>query len=363
MSRKKTGLRKKVQRKLRLRLGAGILAGFLILLGGIFVGEYLWKGWGRAVNVHAAQEEDGAYYLYIPTGSTFDDVVQYLCEAQIIQDCSFFRWLARQMNYPAHVYPGRYRITPDMGYVDLIRKLRSGTQDPLRLTWLRFRTLEQVAEFFGKHLEPDARDFLETFQDESFLATVNLTPYTVLGIFIPNTYEFYWTTTPEQLVRRMVREFESFWDEERRKKARELGLTPMEVVILASIVEEETWRDDEKPRIAGVYLNRLRKGMKLQADPTVRYALGDFSIRRITYAMTRIPSPYNTYHIYGLPPGPICTPSPQTIDAVLNAEEHDFLFFVARPDGSGYHMFSRTYEEHLQKARLYHQMLREKGIR
>ncbi len=350
---------KRVRKKLRRKWILGISAA-LIIIGILFMLRYVQRLYGPIVRI--GQEDSSTVYVYIPRGATFNQVMEQLCKLPFIEDCAFFIWLARQMNYDRNVYPGRYKLTSDMGYVDIIRKLRSGAQDPIRLTWLKFRTLKDAATFFGKHLEPTPEEFMQVFTDTAFLMQFGLNEYTLISIFIPNTYEFYWTTTPKQLIRRMVREFNRFWTPERRKKAKELGLTPIEVIILASIVEEETWRDDEKSRIAGVYINRLRRGMLLQADPTVRFAIGDFSIKRITYAMTRINSPYNTYIHPGLPPGPICTPSPSTIDAVLNAEEHDYLYFVARPDGSGYHYFSRTYEEHLNYARLYHKKLDELGL-
>ncbi len=348
--------RKHVRQKLRIRWV--ILLFLLVLIVGLTVGIYAYKLlFAPSVSV---KEENGVTYLYIPTGATFERVVEDLCEQGIVSDCEAFKWLARQMNYHKHVYPGRYRIDDDMSYPELIRMLRSGRQEPLILTWRKFRFLPQIAGFFGKHLEPDSQQIIKVLTDTIFLAKYGLTPQTVLAIFIPDTYEFLWNTSPEQLIDRMYREYENFWTEERLAKAKKIGLSPMQVMILASIVESETYRVDEMPIIAGVYLNRLRKGMRLQADPTIKYALGDWSIRRITWKMLEVESPYNTYKYKGLPPGPIGTPSKQAIDAVLNATKHDFLFFCARTDGSGYHDFSRTFQEHLACARRWRQYLNQK---
>ncbi len=332
-----------------------VLTGLII---GVIVGGYTYRlFFAPAVTV---RNEKGVTYLYIPTGATFERVVHDLCEQGIVRDCKAFKWLARQMNYHRHVHPGRYRIEEGMTYPELIRMLRAGQQEPLKLRWTRFRLKEEIAGFFGRHLEADSADIIRLMNDSVFLARYGLTPHTVLAIFIPNTYEFLWNTSAAELIDRMHREYERFWNEERRRKAEQLGLTPMQVMILASIVEEETYRNSEKPIIAGVYLNRLRRGMPLQADPTVRYALKDFSIRRITFNMLKVNSPYNTYRHKGLPPGPINTPSIASIEAVLNAQKHDYLFFCARPDGSGYHDFSRTFQEHLRCAMRWRSYLNQK---
>ncbi len=265
---------------------------------------------------------------------------------------SVWHWLA-QFTLPK---PGHYELLPGEKAYHVYRRLRNGLQTPIRLYIAPQRSTGYLARYLGRQLAYDSlawRLFFTSFAWE----TVGFTKETWLLLFIPDLYEVYWTISPENLVYRLKEGYERFWTAERRRKAEAIGLSPVEVGILASIVEWETSRGNEKPLIAGVYLNRLRLGMPLQADPTVIYATGDFAARRVTSRHTSVESPYNTYKRLGLPPGPIGIPSPESIDAVLDYTPSDYLYFCARPDGSGYHDFSVSYAEHMQKARSYQRAL------
>lgn len=332
----------------------------LLLLMAVVGGQAVFLSVGPAVRLPNNAQDT---FVLVPRGATLQQVLDTLTEKGVVRHKAFFVFLARVLHYyDENVHSGRYRIKNRMGYLHLIRVLRSGRQEPLWLYWRRFRLPSEVAGFFGRHLELDSAELIALMNDEKFLAQWGLTPHTVIAIFIPDKYQFWWNTTAEELIERMYHEYREFWTHKRIEKAQALGLSPMEVMILASIVEEETYRDDEKPRIAGVYLNRLRRHLPLQADPTVRFAVGDFSIKRVGGWHLRVNSPYNTYLYKGLPPGPICTPSTKSIEAVLNAEKHDYLYFCARADFSGYHDFSRTYREHQKCARRLRDALTQRGI-
>ncbi|SFV27991.1 endolytic transglycosylase MltG [Thermoflavifilum thermophilum] len=296
-------------------------------------------------------------YFYIPTGSTYADVLKELKQQHIVRNVKDFDWLARKLDYPHHVHPGRYAIKPGMSNLQLVHVLYSGKQAPVRLVITKLRTKADLIRLVSHHLEADSLSMTTLLDDEVYLRQYGLDTNTALCAIIPNTYFFFWNTSAEGFFKRMMQEYNRFWDSTRLQEAQKLGLTPQEVIILASIVEEETNHNPEKPLIASVYINRLRKGMRLAADPTVKFALGDFSIRRIYSKYTLVRSPYNTYLNKGLPPGPICTPSPATIDAVLNAPQTDYLYFCAKADFSGSHVFASTYAEHLKNARKYQEAL------
>jgi UPF0755 protein len=302
-------------------------------------------------------------YLYLRTGTSYAGALQALRQGGFVKDHLSFDLLARLAGYPAQVHAGRYHITRGMSNYELIRLLRSGRQTPVRLVITKLRTKDDFARFVGRQLEADSAAIRSLLADTGYLSAFGLDTNTALCAIMPDTYEFFWNTDADKVFRKIARNYERFWTEERRAAARAKGLSPEEAVILASIVEEETNHEPEKPLIASVYLNRLKKGMKLQADPTARFAGGDFTIRRITALQTGIVSPYNTYYAMGLPPGPICTPAATTILAVLAAPETRYLYFCARGDGSGAHLFATTYQEHLRNARAYHQMLNRSGVR
>jgi UPF0755 protein len=301
--------------------------------------------------------------VFIPKGSDYNDVRNILYSKSLIINRHSFEWVAGRKNYPGLVKPGHYVIKNSMSNNELINLLRSGAQIPVRVTFNNIRKKEDLAGKLSGQIDSDSLLFIKCWNDREFLKSLNTTPEKVIMIFIPNTYEFFWTADAYEFTRRMQKEFQKFWDDERRRKAEAIGLTNEEVIILASIIEKETQKNDEKQIIAGVYLNRLRKDWPLQADPTVVYAWGDFAMKRVLKVHTEIDSPYNTYLNRGLPPGPICIPSIASIDAVLNYQKHDYMFFCARSDMSGYHAFSRTLAEHNRHARAYQNALNERMIR
>lgn len=313
-----------------------------------------------APNVHLPDLE--TTHLYIPSGSSYADVMELLEQENIVKNISRFDRLAQQKNYPNRVMPGRYLIRNGMSNNELINLLRSGEQDPVRLTFTIIRTEEELAGSIARQVEIDSTSILQHIRSEGVNRESGLNTPNIKLLFIPNTYEVYWNIRPEQLVARMQREFDAFWNDTRRERAQQIGLSPEEVGILASIIQSETNKVDEMPRIAGVYMNRLSRNMPLQACPTVIYAIGDFSITRLLNDQLETQSPYNTYLHTGLPPGPINLPEPVAIDAVLNYESHNYLFFSANPDFSGYHVFARTHREHLRNARIYQQQLNERRI-
>jgi len=311
------------------------------------------------VNLHGQAQT----YLYIPTGAGFETLTRILSKQDLVKNLASFEWLAIRKHYDTHVHPGRYRITAGMSNNMLINQLRSGKQEMVRVTFQSARTNAELAGKIGKHLETDSAALIRLFNNTDYLGRYALTPATLLVIFIPNTYEFVWNTSGDQLFERMVKEYNHFWTTERKAKASALNLTRQEVVTLASILEKETNKNDEKPVIAGVYLNRLRKKMPLQADPTVIYAWNDYSIKRVLNKHTEIKSVYNTYLHTGLPPGPICIPSVASVDAVLNHQEHRYLYFCAREDLSGYHNFAATLAQHNANAKKYQKELNNRHIK
>jgi len=303
--------------------------------------------------------------IYIPTNASFEQVLDTLTRKGIVRDELAFTQLAEYMNYRRNpMRPGRYEVQPGWNIIQLIRHLRGGGQAPVDVVLTNERLPENVAAKAALFLEQDSSDFMAVFQNQEFLRELGYTQQTLISIFIPNTYEMYWDSTPRSFLKRMKREHDAFWDRDnRREKARQLGLSPAEVYTLASIVEKETLRDAEKTRMAGVYLNRLQRGMLLQADPTSVFATRDFDTPRVTDYHTKFDSPYNTYLYTGLPPGPIAMSSISSIDGVLNAENHDYLYFCAVGDGSGRHAFAETLAGHNQNARRYRENLRRRGLR
>lgn len=304
---------------------------------------------------------DQPFEFYIPTGSTYTDVLTML-EDSVVKDIESFEWLADRMNLSSHIYPGRYIIQPPMNNRKLITLLRSGKQVPVKLVMNKFRRKADIAGYVSKILEVDSAELDGLLHDTLYLADLNRTPDNITTWFIPNTYELYWDTDAREFMSRMQREYNNFWTESRKAQAKAQGLTPDGAIILASIVEEESQQQTERPTIAGLYLNRLHKGMKLEADPTVKFALQRFEIRRVLKADLLVQSPYNTYMNVGLPPGPICTPSINSINAVLNAEKHDYIFMCAKVDAPGYHAFAKTHSQHIENARKFQKWLNQQQI-
>ncbi len=332
---------------------------FAIFVSGVLAVIILYSRiWRSNINLPAGESA----VLCIPTGSEFGDVYGKLVEMGILRDTASFRWVAVKKNYPRHVEPGRYRIRSGMSNDRLAGMLRSGDQEPVKLVFHNIRTPQMLAGVVSGQIEADSVSILSLFSDTDLLRASNLSQATVMGIFIPNTYEMYWNTSAHQFFNRMLKEYHTFWDEKRIARAKRMGLKPMEVMTLASIVDEETLMPEELTRVAGVYINRLNRRMRLQADPTVKFAAGDMSMTRVLKKHLLIDSPYNTYRYGGLPPGPIVIPSIAAIDAVLNYEHNNYLYFCAKEDFSGYHNFARTLREHNENARLYRRALNRMRI-
>jgi UPF0755 protein len=329
----------------------------LVVVAGAIAAFLFWRAVYKSNVTLVAGEEA---YLFVPTGSDFDAMMQLIDDSGIVQNTSTFAWLAHRKNLPNHVYPGRYAFVAGMSNEEMINMLRAGHQKPLNVTFNNLRTVQQLAGNIAKQIEADSLSIIQYIDGKTFRDKYGLSPWEAAAMFVPNTYEFYWNTTAEAFAERMHREYQKFWNEERKAKARKLKRSELEVIILASIVDKETNRVDEMATIAGVYLNRLQQGWRLQADPTTVFAFyleNDSILNRVLKVHTQMQSPYNTYVHHGLPPGPISLPPIHAIDAVLNAEKHDYMFFVARADGSGYHHFSKTYRQHLNYARQFHKSL------
>jgi UPF0755 protein len=273
-----------------------------------------------------------------------------------------FEWVAQKKKFTLKIRPGRYRITDGMSNNELVNLLRSGKQEPVRLILQNVRTPEELAGKVAAQIESDSLSILNLMRDPGYLSEFGAGPATVFALFIPNTYEFLWNTTADQFIRRMYKERQKFWNDERLTLMSLEGLTIPGVITLSSIIEKETAKNAEKQVIAGVYMNRLRKGWPLQADPTLIFAWNDYTIKRVLNKHKEIDSPYNTYKHTGLPPGPICLPSVSSIDAVLNYEKHDYLYFCAKEDLSGYHNFAVTLAEHNRNAERYQAALKRLNI-
>lgn len=304
-------------------------------------------------------------YVQIPTGSNFEQVVDTLKNKGIIKNEQLFRLLSERMSYKRDpMRAGRYEVKPGWSIIQLIRHLRNGEQSPVKVVLTNERLVENVAAKAARFIEPDSVTMLQFMTDPNYLQNIGYTPETLMSLFIPNTYQMYWNTTPEAFMERMIKEHDNFWKKDNRlQKAEALGMTPNEVYTLASIIERETNANSEKPRMAGVYLNRLRIGMRLQADPTAVFATRDFDTPRVTNYHIFFESPYNTYLHAGLPPGPITMASISSIDGVLNAEKNDYIYFCATGEADGLHAFAATLEEHNQNVRRYVETLKRRGLR
>jgi len=305
------------------------------------------------------------YVIQIPTGSSFTEVVEILDEKGIVKEPDLFKVLAERMNYIQNpMRAGQYELKPGWNMVQLIRHLRGGKQMPIKVVLTNERMTENVAAKVARFIEADSLEIWQLFQNKDYLSEIGYTEETLMSIFIPNTYEVFWNTSPKRFMDRMIKEHERFWKKKSRlTKAKALDLEPWEVYTLASIVERETLKNSEKPKMAGVYLNRLDQDILLQADPTSVFARKDFNTKRVTKYHTQFDSPYNTYKYKGLPPGPISMSSIGSIDAVLDAEDHDYIFFCAKGDGSGLHNFAKTLSAHNQNAAIYRANLRKRGLR
>ncbi|MEO5584334.1 MAG: endolytic transglycosylase MltG [Flavobacteriales bacterium] len=334
---------------------------FLVLIALAIGGFFAWKMW-RDVFGPGARFAAEEKVLLIPTGADLDQVMDSLKSTGILKDEKTFHWVAERKKYADKVRPGRYVVPSGMSMNDLVNKLRNGEQDPVRITFANIKNIPQLAGQVSKYVEADSLAMIEAILSPATAKRLGFTRETIISLFLPNTYEVWWTVTPDQLIDRFAKEYKRFWTPERQAAATAMGLSQSEVSTLASIVQAETGKAADAPMIAGVYLNRLRIGMPLQADPTLKFALGMDTLSRLLNADMRIDSPYNTYTHVGLPPGPINLPEPRFIDAVLHPSKNNYLYFCAREDLSGYSNFSATYEQHQVNARRYQQALNKRGI-
>ena len=304
-------------------------------------------------------------YVYVPTDSKYDDVKKIL--APYVENINRFDLVASKRGYDENVVPGRFLLTKDMNSYALVKAMRFNS--PVKLAFNNQERVEDLAGRVGSQIEADSLSLLTSFKDSIFLKENGFNEENILAMFIPNTYEVYWNTSAVKFRDKMIKEYRNFWTKERVAKAEKQGLTPIDATILASIVHKESVKKDERPRIAGVYLNRLRAGMPLQADPTVIYAIkkksNDFEqvIKRVFYNDLTMSHPYNTYNNQGLPPGPIAMPDITALEAVLAPEKNDFIYFCASVDRFGYHEFAATYEEHTKNAKKYSDWINSQNVK
>ncbi len=314
----------------------------------LVIGYFIQGFYGNNVNKD--------FELYIRTGAEYPEVLDSLQKNHVIDNIGNFDLVSKILKYKKLVKSGHYKIRKNMSLMNLVKKLRSGNQDPITLRFESKRTLEDLLKNIAFNLEINEMQLKEAVLNPEFLNKHQLTPETVISIFIPNSYQVYWNIKPEKLLEFFIEEHKKFFSKH-QKQLEILGMTSIQISTLASIIEAETYRDAEKKRISGVYHNRLKQNMRLQADPTVIFAIGDFTKTRVLKSDLQIDSPYNTYKIKGLPIGPINSPGIASLEAALYPENHNFIFFCAKPDFSGYHDFSSDYQEHLKQARAYQQAL------
>ncbi|MBS2210805.1 endolytic transglycosylase MltG [Carboxylicivirga mesophila] len=329
----------------------------IVIIAAVLIGRSFYnKIFEPNVTIKGGQE-----FFYIPTGADFEDVIVALEDGAYIKDVDAFKWVAQKKNYTT-IKPGRYKLVNNWSNNDLVNTLRSGNQSAVKVTFNNIRTMPELAGKISQYLEADSTAFLEALTNEELIKDLGFNKATSPALFIPNTYEFWWNTSPEKFIDRMHNEYEKFWTASRRSKAKAAGLTPLEVSTLAAIVDEETIKQDEKPKVAGLYINRLKKNIRLQADPTIKYAIGDFTIQRVLTKDLATDSPYNTYLYAGLPPGPIRIPSVSGIEAVLNYTQHQYLYMCAKEDFSGYHNFAKTLKQHNINAAKFQRALNQQRI-
>lgn len=311
------------------------------------------------------QLEKEEFFVEIPTGSTYDDAKKII--SPYVKSMSSFEIMAKLRSYPDNVKPGRFLLKKGMNTFQIVGAMRRNV--PVDLAFNNQERLENLCERLSSQIEPDTTKLLAAFRDTAFLQKNGFSNETVFAMFLPNTYQVYWNISAEKFRDKMLEEYNKFWNKDRIAKATALNLTPVQVITLASIVQKESAKKSERPTVAGVYLNRLAKEMPLQADPTVIYALklrdNDFNqvIKRVLYNDLFIASPYNTYQNTGLPPGPIAMPDVDAIDAVLNAEKHDYIYFCASVEKFGYHVFAATYEAHQVNAKKYSEWMNAQGTK
>ena len=347
-----TETKKEVKKSTKLILIAAVL---IIAVGGYF-GLKVYKVY-MAPNVSGKES-----YLFVKTGSTIENVYKEIKDKDLLTDVGTFSEAAAKMELAQRLKPGRYKLTKGMNNRTLINMIKAGNQEPVKLKFHNFRKKENFAAYLAKNMEADSAAFLKVLDSAALVEKYGFTPDNSYTMFIPNTYDMYWNTNPLEFFEKMQKEYEKFWNAERKQKAAALNLTPQQVTILASIVDGEALYDKEMPTIAGLYLNRLNRGILLQADPTVIFANNDFTVKRVTGALLRVESKYNTYKYAGLPPGPIMMPSINAIDAVLNHEKNNYIYMCAKEDFSGYHAFAETKAQHEINANKYRAALNKRNI-
>ena len=331
----------------------------LLFVGG--VGGYFAYKTIFSPNVNAVDKK--SLIIYIPTGSNFEDVVHILDKNNVLKNRATFEFLAEKKQYKNAVKPGKYRILANMNNNSLINLLRAGIQEPVELNFNGIKTKYQLISRLCRRIEADSNSLFKAMNDNGYLSKYGFNRDNVQALFIPNTYEFFWNTSIDDFFNRMAKEYKVFWTDARKNKAKVIGLSQSDIAILASIVQAEQCCDnDEKKIIAGLYMNRLNKNMLLQSDPTVIFAIGDFTIQRVSFEQTSFQSPYNTYVNKGLPPGPIGFAQESSIDAVLNYNKNNYIFMCAKEDLSGRHYFSTTYEQHCVFALKYREALNNRNI-
>lgn len=303
--------------------------------------------------------EENKKSVYIKTGSKFDEVLQNLTNEGIVKNKGAFKWLAQKLDYNENILPGKYSFDKGSSIYSIVKTLKSGKQTPVNFLINKLRTKEDLIQKIAANFECDSAEVAAFLYNKDSLSKYKLDTNTVMTMIIPNTYSIFWNTSPSKIFKKLFNEQDKFWNNTRKEKAKGIGLTTAQVYTLASIVEEETNAEADKGKIASVYLNRIEIGMKLGADPTVKYAMRDFGLKRIFNKHLSYPSPYNTYQHAGLPPGPICTPSIKTIDAVLSAPSTTYLYFVAQPNLTGLSNFATNYQEHMKYAKEYQVWIEE----
>lgn len=333
----------------------------ILLVGSTLLSSFAFYSYQVVYTANLQIDKEDTYF-YIPDGSDFKYVQNSLYDEKIVNDLVAFSFLAKIMDYDVAVKPGRYKIKKDMNNLEAIRMLRAGDQSPTTVAFTSAKKLDQLSAQITKNIQITQSEFDALILDTATMESYGFKPETFISMFVPNTYEVYWTVKPKELLDRLKKEHDKFWTPERIKKAENLSFSKEEVSTLASIVQSETSKNDEKPVVAGLYLNRLRRGMKLEADPTLIFALNDFTIKRVLAKDKNVESPYNTYKYVGLPPGPIRMPNIASLDAVLNYESHDFIFMCAKEDFSGYHNFAKTYKQHRINARKYQRALNKEKV-
>ncbi|MDH6533385.1 endolytic transglycosylase MltG [Parabacteroides sp. 52] len=332
----------------------------LLLVCAFLIGIGCW-GYRQVMGPNFMSEE--TVYIYVDRQTDFDALCLQLQDSVTVEHIETFEILAEILEYPDLMRTGRYAVTPHMSNMELLNKLRRGQQTATRITFHNIRFLEDLTKRLEEQLMLSASDLLSRLEDPAYCDSLGFNTETIKSMFLPNTYEVYWNISADGFLNRMKKEYDNFWTEQRRKKAEAIGLTPVEVSILASIVEEETAVADEYPVVAGLYINRLQRGMLLQADPTVKYAVGDVTLQRILFVHLEVDSPYNTYIHPGLPPGPLRIPSIKGLESVLNYTKHHYLYMVAKEDFSGRHNFATTLTEHNRNANRYRSELNRRKIR